>query len=427
MDEVTVLLQQRNLNPTHLLYSQSSVRVYEATHSIENYTCVVKVQILPYGAEGAQKEAEAMAGLQHENIVRLYDSFWQQAGQFVYWGLAMEKCELDMMKEIENRGRNEYPWTEDQMWYYVRCLVDAYTYMQGRSIAHRDIKPHNIFLTLHKVPKVGDLGSSKAVFSREQLTTTGTPLYLSPLLRNALISNMRAVQHNAYKSDVYSLGLTFLHMAKLSPPMEVMVGDPQMRVARVEQTIASLNYSQSLQYLLRCMLADEEDVRPTFVEIWNWLNPAPEQPYIERNQAEEVVPEIYGEPPRMDQEWVVQANPNAPGVELATVQNSFEPPAASNLPPQGLSAPQEIPQYPPSQPVAHPQAAAAHIQPAEPPQASSSQVVKNPSAGNAVVVPQTEPLAGQKPAPKQSAQKVQPKSHKNSPRDRCYCSECSLS
>ena len=423
MDEVTVLLQQHNLTPTHLLYSQSSVRVYEATHSIEQYTCVVKVQILPYGAEGAQKEAEAMAGLQHEYIVRLYDSFWQPAGQYVYWVLAMEKCELDLMKEIENRGRNQYSWTEVEMWYYVRCLVDAYAYMQGRSIAHRDIKPHNIFLTHHKVPKVGDLGSSKAVFRREQHTTTGTPLYLSPLLRNALTSNMRAVQHNAYKSDVYSLGLTLLHMAKLNPPVEVMVGDPQMRVARMEQTIASLNYSQSLQYLLRCMLADEEDVRPTFVEVWNWLNPAPEQPHIEGNQAEEAVPEIYGEPPRIDQEWVVQANPNAPGIEVATVQSSSQPPAPGNWPQQGFAAPQEAPQYQPSQPVAYPQAAnameASQLQPAGYPQASSSQVMDNSAAQKAEAVPKTVPSA-------QSLLKASPKDPKtDSPKERC-CENCGL-
>jgi serine/threonine protein kinase len=371
-----------------------------------------------------------MAGLQHEHIVRLYDSFWQQAGEYVYWVLAMEKCELDLMKEIENRGRNQYPWTEAEMWYYVRCLVDAYAYMQSRSIAHRDIKPHNIFLTFHKAPKVGDLGSSKAVFHREQHTTTGTPLYLSPLLRNALTSNMRAVQHNAYKSDVYSLGLTFLHMAKLSPPVEVMVGDPQMRAARMEQTIASLNYSESLQYLLRCMLADEEDVRPTFVEVWNWLNPAPEQPHIEGNQAEEAVPAIYGEPPRMDQEWVVQANPNAPGIELATIQNSSEPPAAVNWAQPGFPAPQEPPQHQPSQPVAYPQAAPAmepgQLQPAEYPQASPAQVMDNSSARNAVVAPKAEPSAGQKPAQDQSPQKVSPKSLKaDSPKDRC-CENCSL-
>jgi hypothetical protein len=178
------------------------------------------------------------------------------------------------------------------------------------------------------------------------------------------------------------------------------------------------------------MLADEEDVRPTFVEVWNWLNPAPEQPHIEGNQAEEAVPAIYGEPPRMDQEWVVQANPNAPGIELATIQNSSEPPAAVNWAQPGFPAPQEPPQHQPSQPVAYPQAAPAmepgQLQPAEYPQASPAQVMDNSSARNAVVAPKAEPSAGQKPAQDQSPQKVSPKSLKaDSPKDRC-CENCSL-
>lgn len=49
---------------------------------------------------------------------------------------------------------------------------------------HRDIKCLNIFLTQDKKIKIGDLGVSKIVQSKEalQATRVGTPLYLSPEL-----------------------------------------------------------------------------------------------------------------------------------------------------------------------------------------------------------------------------------------------------
>lgn len=411
MEACPALLLQHSLTPTRLLYSQSSVHVYEALHSLHNYTCVVKVQTVQNGLDEARKEAEAMGRLQHGNIVRLYESFCEQAGRDVYWGLVMEKCEIDLMKEIENRGRNGFPWSEEEVWYYVRCLVDAYAYMQSQALAHRDIKPHNIFLTTSKVPKVGDLGSSKSVFyvNQQNLTVAGTPLYLSPLLRMGLTSHIERVQHNVYKSDVYSLGLTFLHMMKLSPPIEVMVGDPQMREARIGQAIAQLSYSQNLQYLLRCMLAESEEARPTFVEIWNWLNPAPEFPQVVEEQRAEETPAIYGVAPRVDEGWTVQANPNAPGNELTAIaQYEAAQPgyAAENWGPQPAVASDS-------------RAQAASEPPQRPVQPPSSQPAHPPSS-SAVVVPDPHAVQSSQPAPTSAKP---PKS--DTPKDRC-CYDCSL-
>ena len=264
-----------------------------------------------------------MSNLHHTHIVRLYESCYEQVESRLYLVIVMEKCEMDLMKEIENRKRNEYRWTEEEIWYYVRCLVDAFAYMQNLSLAHRDIKPLNIFLDANKAPKVGDLGSSKHVSYVYQHTMTGTPLYLSPLLRQAMLTNQREIQHNVYKSDVYSLGLTLLHMITLEPPVQVMVGNRDMRVNAIQGMMAGIGCSLEMQYLLKCMLEEEEDWRPTFVDVWNWLNPAPrgEPAAGEAGPVQNGPVVIYAQPPEgLEDGWKVRPTVDQNGVETAPFQ-----------------------------------------------------------------------------------------------------------
>lgn len=256
MDIFQRLQTKYSLRPTRLLVVGSNAIVFEAIHSFPDYTCAVKLQTIKYGFAQAQKEAEALSRLQHENVVRLYGWFWEEEGEVGYLGLVTEKFEMDLMSEIGNRARNRYMWGEDQMWYYIRCLVDACAHMQAQTIAHRDIQPHNILLTPQKAPKIGNFCYFKYIYFTTAHTVTGTPIYLSPLLRQGAISLTRTIRHNVYKSDVYSLGLTFLHMAKLSPPTCAMLGDTHMRVKALQQAIGAIPYSKTMQDFLIWMLAD---------------------------------------------------------------------------------------------------------------------------------------------------------------------------
>ena len=53
---------------------------------------------------------------------------------------------------------------------------------------------------------------------------TGTPLYLSPILRRAFTHQIGPVEHNPYKSDVFSLGLTLVFLLK--PSAVSILGNP---------------------------------------------------------------------------------------------------------------------------------------------------------------------------------------------------------
>ena len=157
-----------------------------------------------------------MASLSHENLAKVISVTLDGENDNVESiNLFMEYfSEGELENLIISRVKSQQYWTEDQLLCYLNQVVSALAYLENRKIAHRDIKPMNIFVAdSGKVLKIGDFGSSKRILDNENnLSIIGTPLYLSPLIREALWKQLDEfeVRHDPYKSDVYSLGLVFL-------------------------------------------------------------------------------------------------------------------------------------------------------------------------------------------------------------------------
>ena len=170
-------------------------------------------------ASDYQSESIFMATLSHDNIAKLIASGIGGSGSSIEYIFIFSEFyeEGDLNQFILNQINLNAYLPEETILDYLSQVVSALKYMYDRNIAHRDIKPQNIFLTGGgKVLKLGDFGSATVNSSNQYRTLTGTPLYLSPVLRTHLAEGYSpGVKHNMFKSDIYSLGLTFLYLASL--------------------------------------------------------------------------------------------------------------------------------------------------------------------------------------------------------------------
>jgi tRNA A-37 threonylcarbamoyl transferase component Bud32 len=156
-----------------------------------------------------QKEALAVAGLNHPNIVQVY-TVGEDAGRFY---IAQEYVNGQNLREyLTRKGPPELPVALIIMKQVAAALQAA----AQAGIVHRDIKPENIMLGRKSEVKVTDFGLAKRGESSEsqQLTqhgtTMGTPLYMSPEQVHGKSVDQR--------SDIYSFGVTCFHMLAGHPP-----------------------------------------------------------------------------------------------------------------------------------------------------------------------------------------------------------------
>ena len=101
-------------------------------------------------------------------------------------------------------------------------------------------------------------------------TIRGTELYMSPILFRALQSKIiENVQYNAYKSDVFSLGMCFLLASSLNyhSLFEIREVFDMKIIERVVNKYLGNLYSQNYINLILNMLQVDEKLRPDFIEL----------------------------------------------------------------------------------------------------------------------------------------------------------------
>jgi serine/threonine protein kinase len=265
LEELRPALLSHNVHLEEPLHRTPTAFIYRAWS--EGQAVAVKiVQTGDLSVEQVESECRVMLALQHTAILKVYMCFWVKDNQEKdYFVMVLELCKSDLASEIKERANSGNYWPESEIWTMLITLVDALVYMQEQGIAHRDLKPGNLFLSETGL-KLGDFGSAKSLTSDSQLETlVGSPLYMSPLLREGLVNGVEKVQHNPYKSDMYSLGVTFMYMCSLKPPYGAL-SEPLREVQ-------SAGYSQGLTSILEMMTREEEEGRYDFIQLRAYLNP----------------------------------------------------------------------------------------------------------------------------------------------------------
>jgi serine/threonine-protein kinase len=157
-----------------------------------------------------RQEARAMASLDHENIVKVYDISQDGEVPFIVVECVGGK-DLGSLLGGRGSGRLEEPVVRKM----AGQLLKALSYAHRRGIIHRDIKPSNILLTEEGTVKVADFGIARIIeeddlAGGEPGEIVGSARYMSP--------EQLKGENATPESDIYSVSVLLYHCLTGRPP-----------------------------------------------------------------------------------------------------------------------------------------------------------------------------------------------------------------
>ena len=194
-------------------------------------------------------EAQSAAGLEHPNIVNIYDVGSESGLHFI----VMEYIEgITLKTYVEKKGQLSFKEATSIAIQVARGIEAAH----NKDITHRDIKPQNIMISTEGKVKVTDFGIAKAISSNTiSSDAMGSVHYASPeQARNGFIDG---------RSDLYSLGIVMYEMVTGRVPFD---GETTVAVAiqhLQEEMVMPSAYAEDLpisyeKIILKCTQKNPE-------------------------------------------------------------------------------------------------------------------------------------------------------------------------
>ena len=205
--------------------------VYEGTDRRLNRRVAIKVLRPdlardPMFQERFRREAQSAAGLNHPNIVAIYDTgedlIGDGANQVSVPYIVMEFVDGVTLRHMLNNGPRILP---ERALEVIAGVLAALDYAHRHGIVHRDIKPANIMINTNGDAKVMDFGIARAMSDAATSVTAtsavmGTAQYLSPEQARGELVDAR--------SDIYSSGCVLYELLTGVTPFN---GDSPVAIA----------------------------------------------------------------------------------------------------------------------------------------------------------------------------------------------------
>ena len=222
-----------------------------------SYSSVVLCESKKYEKEFAVKRAikqeiyiyefSTLISLSHPNIISLYDSFEDE--NFSYF--IMDYCS-------NGTFRQKVKLSYENFINYSKQMLEALAYCHSNKVAHRDIKPDNIFLDQYDQVKLGDFGLSKQFNSNLKSTEKcGSMAFKAPEM-------FLCQEICPFKADIWALGITFFFMATGECPFKSISRE------KLKQSIifGDLDYGEHkvdsrIKFLISKMTQKNPESRPT--------------------------------------------------------------------------------------------------------------------------------------------------------------------
>ncbi|KAL7410096.1 hypothetical protein BDY24DRAFT_400753 [Mrakia frigida] len=272
-------------------------KVYTAHNMDQNTVMAVKeirfsdVSNLPAVYKQIKDESTVMQMLNHQNIVEYYGIEVHRDKVYIF----QEYCDGGSLKDLLEHGRIEQ---EEVTMNYACQILEGLSYLHGRGIVHRDIKPDNILLTSDAgIIKLVDFGAAKIIArghrtinrtrapaGTQMNSLQGTPMYMSPeVIKNSPGGRLGAM-------DIWSLGMVVIELATGKKPwytaenewaIMYKIGAGELPPLPDPDQVSEL----AIDFIL-CCLTVSSDERPTADELMShhpWITS-----YLEyRNSLEE--------------------------------------------------------------------------------------------------------------------------------------------
>eukprot|EP01118_Nematostelium_gracile_P019680 TRINITY_DN9217_c0_g1_i1.p1 TRINITY_DN9217_c0_g1~~TRINITY_DN9217_c0_g1_i1.p1 ORF type:complete len:549 (-),score=96.41 TRINITY_DN9217_c0_g1_i1:47-1693(-) len=226
--------------------------------------------------EDVKQEIDLLKKCRHSNIVSYYGSCFHEGELWIL----MDYCALgsvaDLISDKADKQLNLRNMKEEQIASLVKALVNGVVYLHANRIVHRDIKCANLLINDQAEIKLADFGVSSQL-GLEAVSVIGTPLWMAPEL---IQGNYREDSHSpsdadrgvgvdAFKADIWSMGITVMEMCEGHPPHHQ---DNLMRALyrigmEAPPKLKASHWSSTIHHFLAQCLNKQPHARPSAMDL----------------------------------------------------------------------------------------------------------------------------------------------------------------
>jgi serine/threonine protein kinase len=202
-----------------------------------------------------ENEIATLSRITHPHIIRIYKSFSSETHLF----LILEYCSNgDMHMMVTKNGPivNKF-----ELLILLSRILEALVYLENNNIAHKDIKPANIFIDKHGRPKLADFGFS-SFYKDGELSNDhiGSLAFLAP----EVISKK---PYNPLKADIWSFGVTVYFIVTGKFPFEARDKKSLIKAMLTSSCTLPQGLPQSVINIIVGSLVFNPDDRITFSQM----------------------------------------------------------------------------------------------------------------------------------------------------------------